>query len=162
MIIPLILQQIDMVESDLKVGSSSAEGVYVKDTQLLQFDWSKLYNNVAFLAPDQSDIVTIPMFIANFSSQPIRLIRPVLGYDGEIAPYYIDWYSIANYGGEIIYTLKNNGDKPVKVHQLITKVEGYSDTEVKTRTIDAQGIIDDFNTAGWLTFVPIYIIFDEE
>jgi hypothetical protein len=56
------------------------------------------------------------MFIANFSSQPIRLIRPVLGYDGEIAPYYIDWCSIANYGGEIIYTLKNNGDKPVKVH----------------------------------------------
>lgn len=151
-----------MVDSDLKVGSSNAEGVYVKDTQLLQFDWSKLYNNVAFLAPDQSDIVTIPMFIANFSSQPIRLIRPVLGYDGEIAPYHIDWYSIANYGGEIIYTLKNNGDKPVKVHQLITKVEGYSDTEVKTRTIDAQGIIDNFNTAGWLTFVPIYIIFDAE
>ena len=63
-----------MIDSDLKVGSSNAEGVYVKDTQLLQFDWSKLQDNLSYVF-DSVDRTDFPLMIANLSSHQIYLYR---------------------------------------------------------------------------------------
>ena len=80
-----------MVDSDLKVGSSNAEGVYVKDTQLLQFDWSKLQSNLSYVF-DSVVRTDFPLMIANLSSHQIYLYR-----DNQLTvvePGKIDWYTV--------------------------------------------------------------------
>lgn len=88
-----------MVDSDLKVGSSNAEGVYVKDTQLLQFDWSKLYANLSYVWPNGGTTGSFPVIIANLSSDPVLLQRG--GETEEVAPGRIDWYTIGGQGQAI-------------------------------------------------------------
>ena len=80
-----------MVDSDLKVGSSNAEGVYVKDHQLLQFDWSKLQSNLSYVF-DSVVRTDFPLMIANLSSHQIYLYR-----DNQLTvvePGKIDWYTV--------------------------------------------------------------------
>lgn len=79
-----------MVDSDLKVGSSNAEGVYVKDTQLLQFDWSKLQSNLSYV----------------FDSVQIYLYR-----DNQLTvvePGKIDWYTVGYNNNPVSLTIITN------------------------------------------------------
>lgn len=114
MIIPLILQQIDMVDSDLKVGSSNAEGVYVKDTQLLQFDWSKLQSNLSYVF-DSVVRTDFPLMIANLSSHQIYLYR-----DNQLTvvePGKIDWYTVGYNNNPVSLTIITNPQDFIQMEQ---------------------------------------------
>lgn len=94
-----------MVDSDLKVGSSSAEGVYVKDTQLLQFDWSKLQSNLSYVF-DSIVRTDFPLMIANLSSHQIYLYR-----DSKLTvvePGRIDWYTVGYNSNPVSLTMITN------------------------------------------------------
>lgn len=114
-----------MVDSDLKVGSSNAEGVYVKDTQLLQFDWSKLQSNLSYVF-DSVVRTDFPLMIANLSSHQIYLYR-----DNQLTvvePGKIDWYTVGYNNNPVSLTiitklvLKNNFNRWT-VGQLETQRE---------------------------------------
>lgn len=142
MIIPLILQQIDMVDSDLKVGSSNAEGVYVKDTQLLQFDWSKLYTNLSYVWPNGGTTGSFPVIIANLSSDPVLLQRD--GETEEVAPGKIDWYTIGGQGQAIseisLFNEDANGNgsskRVVQFYSTMYAVGGDTNTYIGSCTFD--------------------------
>lgn len=98
-----------MVDSDLKVGSSNAEGVYVKDTQLLQFDWSKLYKNLSFISPDYTGYGFL-LIVANLSSHDInlhRLTEDKVPSDTTVESGKIDWYSIGNWKNDGARSMHN-------------------------------------------------------
>lgn len=94
-----------MVDSDLKVGSSNAEGVYVKDHQLLQFDWSKLQGNLSYVF-DSVVRTDFPLMIANLSSHQIYLYR-----DNQLTvvePGKIDWYTVGYNNNPVSLTIITN------------------------------------------------------
>lgn len=164
MIIPLILQQIDMVDSDLKVGSSNAEGVYVKDHQLLQFDWSKLQSNLSYVF-DSVVRTDFPLMIANLSSHQIYLYR-----DNQLTvvePGKIDWYTVGYNENPVSETVITNPN------DIAVRAIGFHSNGVATdydyyttwfnKTVQANQIIlqPAYTTGGLNMWATTLIVLDE-
>lgn len=144
-----------MVDSDLKVGSSNAEGVYVKDHQLLQFDWSKLYANLSYVWPNGGTTGSFPVIIANLSSDPVLLQRD--GETEEVAPGKIDWYTIGGQGQAIseisLFVVQFYSTMYAEGESINY---GYAHNQI----MDKNELINDFTSEVYKQFVWIVFIFD--
>lgn len=149
-----------MVDSDLKVGSSNAEGVYVKDTQLLQFDWSKLQGNLSYVF-DSVVRTDFPLMIANLSSHQIYLYR-----DNQLTVVEsgkIDWYN-ENPVSETVITNPNDvAVRAIGFHSngVATDYDCY--TEWFNKTVQANSIIlqPAYTTGGLNMWATTLIVLDE-
>lgn len=81
--------------SNLRVGSAGA-GLLVGDKLIAgkEFDWSKLYENLSYVWPDNGSTNSFPFVIANLSSNAVLLQRDRVVE--EVAVGKIDWYTIGN------------------------------------------------------------------
>ena len=86
----------------VKLGSSDAEGIFVGSTQVagkeFAFDWSKLYENLSFIAPDYTG-QNFLLIVANLSSYDVDLYRRnnSEAYHTTVEAGRIDWYEIGCY-----------------------------------------------------------------
>ena len=86
----------------VKLGSSDAEGIFVGSTQVagkeFAFDWSKLYENLSFIAPDYTG-QNFLLIVANLSSYDVDLYRRSNSeaYHTTVEAGRIDWYGIGYY-----------------------------------------------------------------
>lgn len=153
-----------MVDSDLKIGSSNAEGVYVKDTQLLQFDWSKLQDNLSYVF-DSVDRTDFPLMIANLSSHQIYLYR-----DNQLTvvePGKIDWYTVGYNENPVSETVITNPN------DIAVRAIGFHSNGVATdydyyttwfnKTVQANSIIlqPAYTTGGLNMWATTLIVLDE-
>lgn len=157
-----------MVDSDLKVGSSNAEGVYVKDTQLLQFDWSKLYNNLSYVWGDY-DHNNFFFVIANLSTNDILLQR-----DGQLTTVEAgnnDWYTIGGQGQNIleiqIFNEDANGNGTSKrvleyYSTMLAEGESINYTYARNRIVEKGEIINDFASEQYKQFAYLLFVFDTQ
>lgn len=157
-----------MVDSDLKVGSSNAEGVYVKDTQLLQFDWSKLYDNLSHVwgSDDHNNFFFV---IANLSTNDILLQR-----NGELTTVEagkIDWYALGGQGQNILEIQIFNKDancngtsKRVLEYYSTMLAEGESInyTYARNRIVEKGEIINDFASEQYKQFAYLLFVFNTQ
>lgn len=156
-----------MVDNDLKVGSSNAEGVYVKDHQLLQFDWSKLYANLSYVWPNGGTTGSFPVIIANLSSDPVLLQRD--GKTEEVAPGIIDWYTIGGQGQAIseisLFNEDANGNGSSKrvvqfYSTMYAEGESINYGYAHNQIMDKNELINDFTSEVYKQFAWIVFIFD--
>ena len=155
-----------MVDSDLKVGSSNAEGVYVKDTQLLQFDWSKLQGNLSYVF-DSVVRTDFPLMIANLSSHQIYLYR-----DNQLTVVEsgkIDWYTIGGQGQAIseisLFNEDANGNGSSKrvvqfYSTMYAEGESINYGYAHNQIMDKNELINDFTSEVYKQFAWIVFIFD--
>lgn len=157
-----------MVDSDLKVGSSNAEGVYVKDTQLLQFDWSKLYDNLSYVwgSDDHNNFFFV---IANLSTNNILLQR-----NGELTTVEagkIDWYTLGGQGQNIleiqIFNEDANGNGTSKrvleyYSTMLAEGESINYTYARNRIVKKGEIINDFASEQYKQFAYLLFVFNTQ
>lgn len=78
---------------EIKLGADKIGKIYLGETQLLGFDWSKLWDNLSYTFPTTHNNSGMCV-IANLSSFPITLMR-----ENEsrtiVTPGMIDWFSVS-------------------------------------------------------------------
>lgn len=138
------------MNSDVKLGTQSVGGVYVKDTQLLKFDISQLGQSVG-VASDFIAAYTAnnKITVANLSDVNITLKR---GTDNtDIPSGHIEWYSLDSRG----YVLYNTSSKRLRTVYL----DANTNTNIEkvnfgNSVVDSGGI---FNS-GSSNSVPVFIL----
>lgn len=155
------------MDSDIKLGSLNTKGIYVNDTQLLQFDITKLLGNIE-IASDYALNYSTNNFvlIANLStSVEIDLVR---GNNVTTIPkQHIEWYNInlnEYYPLEII----NNGNKLVRCYtseKVIRKDSNVPITNFAQLTADnGDSVIyiqKNSDDSDFKNYFAVVIIFDK-
>lgn len=155
----------------VKLGSSDAEGIFVGSTQVagkeFAFDWSKLYENLSYVWPNDDRTSSFTVIIANLSSDPVLLQRA--GRTEEVAPGKIDWYTIGSQGQPIaeisLFNEDANGNGSSKrVVQFYSTMHaegesinyGYAHNQI----MDKNELINAFTSEVYKQFAWIVFIFD--
>lgn len=154
----------------VKLGSSDAEGIFVGSTQVAgkEFDWSKLYENLSYVWPDNGSTSSFPFVIANLSSDPVLLQRDEK--TEEVAPGKIDWYTIGNKSSEVteiqIFNEDANGNgtnKRILEYYSTMKEDASAVTTNTYNWIAAKGeLIFDHISERYNQFSYVCFIFDAE
>ena len=93
--------------SDLKIGGQNVGKIYLGDKQLLQFDISKLYENLSYLPPSTTNNGWMCL-IANLSTEDVTLERGT-NFEAKtvVEAGKIDWYTIGYYLNNECYYERN-------------------------------------------------------
>lgn len=105
------MSTVQQLGGGVKLGSSDAEGIFVGSTQVAgkEFDWSKLYSNLSFIAPDYTG-QNFLLIVANLSSYDInlhRLTEDKVPSDVTVESGKIDWYSMGYWENNSAMAMQN-------------------------------------------------------
>jgi hypothetical protein len=123
-----------------------------------EFDWSKLYDALTYLAPTDTIRGTRMLIIANLSSHNISLYRS--GRLTTVESGKIDWYS-NGVGSNIDFDIQNESNDPVRYLEIYKcRLVGSSDSQMEINENICQPgsaiqsfIAGDFDDLDYIVFI---------
>lgn len=146
----------------LKIGELTS-GLFAGDKLIAgkEFDWSKLYDDLTYLPPTDTQYRTRMLIIANLSSHDISLYRS--GQLTIVESGKIDWYS-NGVGSNIDFDIQNESNGPVRYLEIYKcRLVGSSDSQIEINENICQPgsaiqsfIAGDFDDLDYVLFVFDY------
>lgn len=146
----------------LKIGELTS-GLFAGDKLIAgkEFDWSKLYDDLTYLPPTDTQYGTRMLIIANLSSHDISLYRS--GQLTIVESGKIDWYS-NGVGSNIDFDIQNESNGPVRYLEIYKcRLVGSSDSQIEINENICQPgsaiqsfIAGDFDDLDYVLFVFDY------
>lgn len=150
----------------LKIGELTS-GLFAGDKLVAgkEFDWSKLYSNLAYVwqkTTNQNYII----IIANFSTTDIILRRGEYGNQTEdiIEGGRIDWYSVGTYNAPTIPVSIINGIGKKRILEMLSlrrNEEVPNSTSLYNKVVESQGYIEGVSSESFRYFALTLMVFNE-
>lgn len=152
---------------DIKIGTFDSNGIFVGNIKVVgkEFDWSKLYSNLAYVwqkTTNQNYII----IIANFSTTDIILRRGEYGNQTEdiIEGGRIDWYSVGTYDAPITPVSIINGIGKKRILEMLSlrrNEEFPNSTSLYNKVVESQAYIEGVSGESFRYFALTLMVFNE-